>query len=375
MRETISSLHINTEPTWRGGEQQTLYLLQGLVKRGFPVRLCAQRGSPMAARARESDIDTFELRMRGEIDVLAALRLRGQIKEFRPDIVHYHTSHAHSLGILATAFGGGRGARTLLTRRVDFSIYRHSFFGLNHIKYRKVDHIVAISQAIEKVLVSDGLPPQGIDCVPSGIDPARFANPAPANLRDEYGLPPETKIVGNVAYFADHKGQRYLVEAAVRILKECPDTAVFLIGEGELREPLMKLASELGVANRVLFPGFRRDVPAILGELDLYAMPSHKEGLGTSILDALWCGVPVVASDTGGMPEVVRHEVNGLLVPPRDTAALAEAIVRLLKNPEETARYRRAARKTIESNYTVDSMVEGNIAVYRKLLRGEMTNV
>jgi len=368
MTEPIRTLHINTEATWRGGEQQTLYLLRGLVSRGFPVLLCAQKGGRLVERAREVGIDTIALRMRGEIDVIAGFKIAQQIRRFRPDLVQYHTSHAHSLGILANGFLLRRRPRTLLTRRVDFSIYRHSFLGLNHLKYNRVDRIVAISEAIEKVLLNDGMTPERVDCVPSGTDPERFRDPTPAQLRQEFGLSPDTKIVGNVAFFADHKGQRHLVEAAKTVLEKFPRTAIFLIGEGPLREPLQRLAQDEGIGDRVFFPGFRRDIPAILRDLDLYVMPSHKEGLGTAILDALYCGVPVVACEAGGMPELVHHEKTGLLVPPQDSKALAQAIIRLLDHPDEAATYATAGRKRVEDHYTVDRMVEGNIRVYERML-------
>ncbi len=370
MTGPLSTLHINTEPTWRGGEQQTLYLLEGLAKRGYPVFLCAQKGSPMAKRAREARIETREIRMRGEFDPLAILRLARCIRRFRPDLVHFHTSHGHTLGALAAALSGRGRPRTLLTRRVDFSIYRHSFFGLNHIKYRNVDRIVAISEAIREVLLADGVASERIDCVPSGIDTARF-EVRPCDLRREYGLSAAIKIVANVAFFADHKGQEFLVQAAPTILREYPDCAIFLIGDGPLREPLQRRAGELGVGHRVFFPGFRHDIPAILRAIDVYVMPSHQEGLGTSILDALWCEVPLVAAAAGGIPEIVHHEVNGLLVPPKDGPAVAAAVLRLLKNSDEAARLGARGPQIVESRYTVEKMVEGNIGVYRRLLGRE----
>ncbi len=368
MTEPVSTLHINTEPTWRGGEQQTLYLLRGLVARGHPVSLCAQKGSPMATRAREAGISTQELRMRGEVDVVAVIKLAREMRRRRPDLVHFHTSHAHSLGALAASLLGRRRPKTLLTRRVDFSIYRHSFLGLNHLKYRGVDHIVAISRAIRDVLLADGIAAERIDCVSSGIDPERFNGVAPCDLRAELGVPAETKLIVNVAFFADHKGQRYLVEAAPNILSEFPQCAICLVGDGGLRPQLMQLAKDLGVAERVFFPGFRRDVPEILKAADIYAMPSHKEGLGTAILDALICRLPVVATRAGGIPEIVHDGVNGFLVPARDSVALGDALLRLLRDPALAAAMGDEGPRIVASEYTVDAMVEGNLAVYAKLL-------
>ena len=370
-RKRIVSLHVNTEPTWRGGEQQTLYLLEGLKKRGHSVTLCVQRDAPLVERSRQAGIDVLPMRMRGEADPIAIARLAGVMRKCRPDIVHCHTSHAHTLVAAATRLVSRRTRpRTLLSRRVDFSIFRHSFFGLNGFKYRLVDQIVAISDRIRDVLLEDGLEPSRIQVVHSGIDPTRFNDAQPCDLRAAFGFSAATQIIVNVAHFADHKGQRYLVEAAPKILQACPETALLLVGDGELRPALQALAAELGVAERVLFPGFRRDVPEILLGGDLYAMPSLLEGLGTSVLDALVCGLPVVAARAGGIPEMIRHGENGLLVPPKDADALAEALIRLLKDPAECERFARAGPETVAERYTVDHMVEGNLRVYEELLAG-----
>lgn len=366
----LSSLHINTEPTWRGGEQQTLYLVAGLITRGHPATLVAQRGGPLARRAREAGVPTVEVPMRGEADLGAVLGLASLLRRVRPRVVHFHTSHAHTLGAMAAALLGGRRPRTVLTRRVDFSIFRHSFLGLNRWKYRSVDRIVAISEAIRDVLLADGIDPRRIDLVPSGVDPARFDGVRPVDLRHELGLPPATRLVANVAHLADHKGQVYLVDAAPRILSACPDAAIIIIGEGELRDPLMARARDLGVAGRVLFPGFRTDVPGILRGIDIYVMPSHMEGLGTAVLDALCCALPVVAARAGGIPEIVRDRENGLLVPPRDPEALAAAVIGLLRDPALARALAARGPATVRDRFGVDRMVDGNVAVYRRLVAG-----
>jgi glycosyltransferase involved in cell wall biosynthesis len=369
VEETLATLHVNTEPTWRGGEQQTLYLLVGLQKRGHPVTLCAQAGSPMVERARAAGIETIPMRMRGEADPVAIARLRQLLRHRRPQVVHCHTSHAHTLvGVAARTLGRAR-PKVLLSRRVDFSIFRHSFFGLNRLKYRLVDHIVAISHRIRDVLLEDGLQSERIEVVHSGIDPARFEGAAAVDLRREFDLPAETLVVLNVAFFAEHKGQRFLVEAAPEILRRCPNAAIFLVGEGELQPELEELAARLGVEKRVFFPGFRADVPGILRGADVYVMPSTMEGLGTSVLDALCCGLPVVAARAGGIPEMITDDENGLLVPPSDSVAVADAVVRLLESPTERERLGAAGPRTVAAEYTVERMVEGNLAVYRRLLK------
>ena len=162
------SAHVNTEPTWRGGEQQTLYLLQGLRRRGYPVLLFAASGTPLYARARGEGFETYGLTIRSEADFLASLRMARLLKELQPAILHLHTSHAHTIGVCA-AWLSGNGMKKVVSRRVNFSIYRHSFFGLNWIKYRYgVHRYLTVSESVRDVLVRDGVEPDRIRVVYSG---------------------------------------------------------------------------------------------------------------------------------------------------------------------------------------------------------------
>ena len=169
-------LHVNTERTWRGGEQQVLYLMEGLRERGIEQLLVAQRSGVLAERARERGLPVRALRMRGEVDPLAILTLASLARDGRASVLHAHTSHAHTLGAASAALLGPLRPKVIVARRVDFSIYRRSFLGLNGLKYRHgVDRYVTVSHAIKEVLVSDGLPPGRISVVHSGIDIGRIA--------------------------------------------------------------------------------------------------------------------------------------------------------------------------------------------------------
>lgn len=367
----MRTLHINDQVTWRGGEQQTLYLLEGLARRGIETILVAQPDSEIAARARRAAIPVHSLRMRGELDVAAAVALIGLLRRLRPHIMHYHTSHAHSIGAAASAaIPPARRPRTVLSRRVDFSI-RRGVGVLQALKYGAVDRIVAISENIRTVLVRDGVAPRRIDVVHSGIDPVALEGIRPHDLRAEFGFPASTRVVLNAAALADHKGQIFLIDAAPAILARHPEVLIAIAGEGEERARLEKRIVELGVGERVRLLGFRRDAHALIKGADLFVMPSHLEGLGTVVLDALWMGVPVAASRAGGIPEMIEDGVNGLLFAPRDPAALAEAVGRVLDDRALAARLASAGPESVRRRFTADRMVEGNIAVYESLLSGK----
>jgi glycosyltransferase involved in cell wall biosynthesis len=365
----VRVLHVNTERTWRGGEQQTLWLAAGLRDLGEESEVAAPPGSPLAARARAAGLRVHEVRMRGEWDLGAVRALRGIYRERDPDVVHMHTSHAHALGCLARV--GRRRPLAAVSRRVDFSIYRN-FLRLSWFKYRLLgDRFIAISRAVRDVMAGDGIPPSRIEVVWSGVDADRVEGARRKDLRADLGLPPGTPLVGDVAAFGWHKAQEVLVAAVPALLERVPDAHVALVGDGERRPAVEEAARRLGGAGkRVHFTGFRDDVPEVLGSLDVFVMCSVKEGLCTSALDSQAAGVPVVASAVGGLVEAVADGETGLLVPPRDPPALAAAVARLLLDRPLRDRMGAAGRSRVRERFSVGAMVEGTRAVYGRMLAG-----
>ncbi|MBN1419691.1 MAG: glycosyltransferase [Planctomycetes bacterium] len=363
----MNTLHINTERTWRGGEQQTLLLLLGLRARGHAASLIAPPGSPLAGRARDRGIEVREIRMRGEADPIAVLRIRRAIARGKFDILHMHTSHAHSLGGLASA---GLPIARIVSRRVDFSIFRNSFLGLNRWKYgRWVDRYVAVSSAIRDVLSSDGVDPARVSVVRSGVDPARFPElDRPRAPDPELPFPPGSPIVGNVAHLAPHKGQVHLIQAAPRVLAREPRARFLIVGHGELAATFRRRIAALGLEGTLVLTGFREDIGAILARLSVFVMPSVQEGLGTSIVDAMLFGLPVVASRVGGIPEIIDDGVHGILCPPGDEDALAEAIAGLLRSPDRARILGEAGRRRAKEEFSVDRMVDGTARIYAEVL-------
>jgi L-malate glycosyltransferase len=359
-------LHINTERTWRGGEQQTLYLLRSLNQRRISSHLICQADSPMAQKAQADGLTVFPMVMRGEVDLPAILRIRRLIGSHDYDIIHSHTSHAHTLAFLASL--GCRVCR-LVTRRVDFSFIRNRFLPVSVIKYRYMaDFYIAISQEIKKVMVKDGIAADRIFVVHSGIDLQRFEGAAGGHLVKEFNLKPEEKVVINVAHLAGHKGQKYLVRAIPLVLAEIPQVRFFIIGQGELMPELKALAASLDLGPALTFTGFRNDVGAFYQLADLFAMSSVQEGLGTAILDALALGKPVVAANSGGIPEIIRDGETGRLVAAGDHRALAHGIIDLLTDDQQARDMARRGQEFVQTKFSIDAMVTNNIAIYNRLL-------
>jgi glycosyltransferase involved in cell wall biosynthesis len=362
----MKTLHINTERTWRGGEQQTLYLLRSLIERQIKCHLVCQVDSPLAQKALQTGVEVFPSAMHGEADLPASHRIRKLITTYNYDIVHSHTSHAHSLAYFASV---GCKVCRLVTRRVDFSIYRSRILRLSGLKYRfMADHYIAISHKIKEVMVNDGIAAERISVVHSGIDLQRFTGISGDHLLSEFKLKPGEPVVINVAHLAGHKGQKFLVGAIPYVLKEIPNARFFIIGRGELMSELQALSASLRINQALTFTGFRNDVGAFYNIADLFVMSSVQEGLGTAILDALALGKPVVAANSGGIPEIIKDGETGRLVEAADSQALAQGIVEMLTQADQAEAMAQRGQAEVKAKFSIDAMAENNLAVYNRLL-------
>ena len=180
-------------------------------------------------------------------------------------------------------------------------------------------------------------------------------------------LPTHAPIVGNVAALVAHKGQRYLIEAASLVLREVPDARFLILGDGELRPALERQIADAHLEKHVFLTGFRADVVAILRAFDLFVMSSVTEGLGTSLLDAMAASKAIVATRAGGIPEVIADGETGFLVEPRDSRAMATAIIRLLKDDGLRQRMGEAGLARVRARFSAERMVAATLAVYAQL--------
>jgi glycosyltransferase involved in cell wall biosynthesis len=358
------SLHIDTATSWRGGQNQVLVTVMGLRALGHRAALVAHPSGELRRRAAEG-LDLIPLAPRMEMDLGAAWRLSRVIKQFRPDIVHAHDPHGVAMAALALSMTTQLvKPRLVAARRVDFRLGRNA---LSRWKYRQVAIFICASEAIRQILQQDGIPAGRTVTVHEGIDVAHVNAAPPADLHGELWLPHQAPIVGNVAALVAHKGQRHLVDAAAAVIRQVPDARFVIAGQGELRKSLEQQIRHARLDKHVILAGFRSDVLSVHKAFDIFVMSSVTEGLGTSLLDAMACGRPVVATRVGGIPEVVADGETGILVPPRDHLALAEAIVRLLQDRDLRERMGAAGLKRVRERFTSDVMVRNTVRVYQRL--------
>lgn len=358
------SLHIDTARTWRGGQNQVLLTVLGLRALGHRTMLVAHGDGELRQRAEEG-LELIALAPRAEMDLSAAWRLSRLITRVRPDIVHAHDPHGVAMAALALSMSTQMAKPPLIAqRRVDFRLRGNS---LSRWKYRQVDCFICSSEAIRQLLLVDGVPAQRAVTVHEGIDVGRVEHAPPANLHEELWLPHNAPIVGNIAALVPHKGQKHLIEAALLVLQKIPDARFVIAGEGELRESLERQVREHRLEKHVFLAGFRPDVLSVLKAFDLFVMSSVTEGLGTSLLDAMAAGKPIVATRTGGIPEAVVEGETGLLVPPRDHQAMADAIVQLLENEGRRRQMGAAGLERARGLFSAERMVQETVKVYRRV--------
>jgi glycosyltransferase involved in cell wall biosynthesis len=358
------SLHVDTARTWRGGQNQVLLTVNGLREIGHRAALVAHPGGELRKRASEG-LELIPIAPRAEMDLSAAWRFSRALKQLQPDVVHAHDPHGVAMAALALSFGAasarGRSPALIAARRVDFGLKGNSF---SRWKYRQVDCFIAASEAIRGMLLADGVEARRCITIHEGIDVERIAKTPPVDVHEAFWLPHGSPVVGNVAALVPHKGQRDLIEAARIVTQQIPDARFVILGEGELRQHLEGLVREHHLEKHVLMPGFRADVIGCIKGFDLFALSSITEGLGTSLLDAMACGKPIVATRAGGIPEVVADGTTGLLVPPHDHQSLAAAIVRMLRDPALRQRLGEAGRARVGERFTAERMVAATAEVY-----------
>ena len=358
------SLHIDTAKSWRGGQNQVLVTVLGLRALGHRTMLVAHAGGELRQRAAEG-MDLIPLAPKTEMDLGAAWRLSRVIKQLKPDIVHAHDPHGVAMAALALSMSTQLAKPPLVaSRRVDFHLRGSA---LSRWKYRQVDCFICASEAIRQMLIGDGVPAVAAITVHEGIDTSRADAAPPASLHEDLWLPHGAPVVGNVAALVPHKGQKHFVEAAAIALRQLPDARFVIAGEGELRPSLERQIKDHHLEKHVFLAGFRPDVLSVHKAFDVFVMSSVSEGLGTSLLDAMACGKPVVATRVGGIPEVVVDGETGFLVPPRDHEAMARAIVTLLEDEALRRRMGAAGLARARSRFSAERMVQDTLRVYQRV--------
>ena len=355
-------VHVDTERAWGGGQRQVHALARGMQRRGHQSWVVARPRTLLAIALARDGVPVVPVSPAFEWDPLTVGRLRALLRQVRADVVHAHAAHAVAVAALAAA---GTSVPLLVTRRVALPLRRNP---LSRWKYARPARFIAVSNRVRSVLRASGVAPERIDVVYSGVDLGEVAVPASAATLRALGVEPGRPLVVMVSSLVPpHKDPETFLAAIAAVRASGRDVQALLVGDGPLAGATDRLRHQLGLESVVRLAGFREDAATLLAAADVAVLSSRDEGLGTTLLDAMHAGVPVAATAAGGVTEVVRDGVDGLLAPVGDGGALGAAIGRLLCDGALRHALAAAGQERVRQ-FSIERTVEGTLAVYRMLV-------
>jgi glycosyltransferase involved in cell wall biosynthesis len=349
-----------------GGAQEHLYsLLTRIDQSRYDVSVVSLSAGSAVRKLQRAGISVLVID--DPDDAIAVGALAAHLAEVRPDVVHAHMFRAETVAaraVMALVEAGQR--RPFLVATVHSSRVRSDEDRALLLELTpKFGRLIAVSKAIVAKLKGEGRDIVPISLIRNGVDLQRYSEQeACCTLPEEYGMEPGSQIVGVVARLEPEKGHPTLLEAWPLVLRAVPDAYLLIVGEGSRRDALEAQARELRIAHRIVFTGRRDDVPAVTAALDVAVLPSYREAQGLSVLEAMALSRPVVASNVGGIPEMIEDAVTGLLVPAHDSEALAAAIVRLLTDHPYADMLARAGHDLVHDRFCIEAMVDAAAAIY-----------
>ncbi len=283
-------------------------------------------------------------------------------------IVHTHNAAPLIYSGLALRLGW---RRPVVIYSEHNQLYSATPMGKRKFRYyvRLADQLVAVSDDLRRTLQQQVKVRQPVRVIHNGIDGARFAAADGQSVRQELGVAADETLVGTGVVLSEQKGVPFLLTAAQQVLARQPKTRFVIAGDGPLKEQLEQQAAELGLGKRVLFLGYRSDMPAVIAAFDIYVLPSLWEGLPLALLEALAAGRPIVATAVGGSPEVVDHGINGFVIPPRDSTAMAERLLTLISDPDLRRQMAQVNRARFAEQFSLAAMVERHQELYAEVCR------
>ncbi|WP_243031838.1 glycosyltransferase [Thermus altitudinis] len=360
-----------------GAETQVFLLASGLMRRGWDVQVISLLpGGDLRGELEAAGIPVMDLSMnRGMPDPKAIWRLARALRRFRPNVLHAHMIHANLLArvvrllvpvpvVVCTAQNTLEVGRTFRTERST------------HLAYRLTDFLCDLTTQVSRegyarFLEGKAVRPDKLRFVPNAVDTQRFVpNPHTGlRLREELGIERDAFVWLAVGRLEEQKDYPILFQSFSQVVPEYPRVQLLVVGQGSLEKELRQLVESLGLQTSVRFLGLRKDVPDLMNAADAFVMSSAWEGMPMVLLEAHATGLPIVATNVGGIPDVVVQERTGFLVPPKDPTALAEAMKRLMGLPlEDRLKMGSEGRAWVVSHYSLDAILNLWEALYTSIL-------
>jgi glycosyltransferase involved in cell wall biosynthesis len=332
----INVVHLVEELAIGGLERVLTTIVLNLNKEKYNVSVwCLREGGFFADRLVKEGIEVKILYLSSSRNPVSIYKLYKLFKIHKFDIIH---THAYSAGTIGRVSAFLAGIPVIISHNHNVYDYYNKYY---HLAERLLSHItdgiICVSEEVKKFTnETQGINPERLLTIYNGIDNVcPVTEKDTADLRKELGVPMNYSVIGTIAQFSEKKGLAYLIKSAFILLEHRKNVNFLLVGDGAIKEDLKNLCSHLKIERNIIFAGERSDIPEILSLIDIFVLPSIREGLPLAILEAMNCGKPIIATNVGGISEIVRNGINGIVVPPKDPEALYSAMVDLLDDKEK----------------------------------------
>ena len=351
-----------------GGAEKMLYKVATRIdrKKYNPVAACLTGHGAIGKKLSESGVDVEYLNMQGKVDLRIFLRLISLLKRKNIKILHTYLFHANFVGRIA---GRIAGTPIIISSIRVSEREKHYHLWLSKLTSGFVDMETCVCKAVREFSLKQGRIASGkLIVIHNGIDLKKFNRKWDSEgTRTKLGIDSSTKVVGTVSRLTKQKGIEFLLGAASKVMRNVPDSIFIIVGEGELKSEFQQLAKGLGIKEKVIFTGFRRDVLEIVNIFDVFALSSLWEGMPVALLEAMAASKPVVATAVGGCKELILNGENGFLIKPSDVGELSKAIIAILRDPKLASKMAQNSRKRAEQ-FSVETMVKRTETLYETLL-------
>lgn len=357
-------LHTEWSDDLGGQEKRVLAEAVGLRDRKHSVSLICRGHAKIRGEAIKSGLEVHTLPMRKLYDIASMIKLSQFLKNNRFDIINTHSGVDSWIGGIAARIAGV--PVLVRTRHLNIPLKRSP---LNFIHYLPDMYITCGENMRSNLIGNCGFPENKVISIPTGVNLVFFNTQRTPDLKLKYGLSRDDIVIVNVGIFRKVKGHEVTLKSVARVLNKIPKAKFLLVGDGPDKKELEEMADEMGIGKHVLFPGFIDNISEIYSFSDIAILSSWSEGLPQSLLQAMAAGVPVIATNVGGVPEVVVHEDSGILIEAGDHEALAEGIIRIINHPDLAVHMAGRAKEIVLQGHSMDSMLDSIESLYQRLLR------
>jgi glycosyltransferase involved in cell wall biosynthesis len=367
-------LHLISSSGLLGAERVLLeiaeYSKQAGLKVGIGVFQNMQNPNlELAEVAKGQGFDVQVFPCNGRFDKKTIRMIKDYMDKSGVQILHSHNYKSNFYGRKAlsnnnikwvvTNHGRRFGPKLMLYNLLDCFVVRHA------------DRVVAVSKKIVSRMKLAGIDSKKIFLIENGVNLERFRdNIPPDSIRESLKIKKEALVVGTVGALTKEKGHSYLLKAIPKVVQRFPEVIFLFVGDGRERPNLEDIASKLGIADKVVFAGMRKDVPEILSILDVFVLPSLNEGLPMALLEAQAAKVPVIGTRVGAIPDVVEDRLTGILIPPKNPQSIAEAIIMILSDKKFADGIAQKGFERVRDNFSSEKMGDKYLSIYKELIEG-----